>query len=236
MGSTAATAHVTDDQIEFASETGQKTYPIREMPDALFLWQVESRHAILEALGKGRKPTDFHAHLPVVATFNPTRAFPVHTTTKATGLIPRDEHLDEYITAASTCLDEAKQMPWDESLAARLSVTEQLYRHPEHIDRRKFGLVEIFQGQTYRDLAANPVMAMQYTGPWPEYHSYQLNGVIEQIGPGDRRFEFLHLMRMLFEHNSFHVQQPDYPSGYLFWISEVFDKSPRHKPAGRRIT
>jgi hypothetical protein len=236
MGSTTATAHVTDDQIAVAAGNGQSTYPIRKMPDDLFSWKVESRLAIIEAVARGKKPTDFHAHLPVVATFDPTRPFPVHTTTKATGLIPHDEHLDEYIVAASTCLDEAKQVPWDESQKSRLSVTLQLYGHPEHIDRRTLGLVEIFQGQTYRDLVANPVMTMQYTGPWPEYHSYQLNGVIEHIGPGDRRFEFLHLMRMLFERNSFHVQQPAYPSGYIFWISEVFDKSPRHKPAGRRIT
>lgn len=77
-------------------------------------------------------------------------------------------------------------------------------------------------------------MTMQYTGAGPEYRSYQLNGVVERIGPGDPRFEFLHLMRMLFEYNSFHVQQPAYPSGYLFWISEIFDKSPRGQ-AGHRI-
>ncbi len=33
-------------------------------------------------------------------------------------------------------------------------------------------------------------------------------------------------MRQLFEYNAFHVQQPAYPSGYLFRISEVFEKSP----------
>lgn len=189
---------------------------------------------MFQSIANGKRPTDFHAHLPVVATFNEELPFPVHTATKATGLVPGDEHIDEYIAAASTCLDDARDKPWKESQASRIAVAKRLYQTPEHIDRRKFGLVEIFQGQTYRNLKWNPLMTMQYTGAGPEYRSYQLNGVVERIGPGDPRFEFLHLMRMLFEYNSFHVQQPAYPSGYMFWISEIFDKSPRGQ-AGHRI-
>ena len=41
-------------------------------------------------------------------------------------------------------------------------------------------------------------------------------------------------MRLLFEYDSFRVQQPDYPSGYVFWICEVYEKSPR-KRAGQKI-
>jgi hypothetical protein len=96
------------------------------------------------------------------------------------------------------------------------------------------GLVEIFQGQTYRNLVRNPLMALQYTGAGPEYQSFQLNGVVQTVGPGDPRFELLYLMRQLFEYNAFHIQQPKYPSGYVFWISQVFDKSPRGR-AGQRI-
>ena len=234
MRNKAATVDVNGDSVEIVTAEGGRSYPVREMPDELFSWQLDSRRAMFQSIANGKRPTDFHAHLPVVATFNEELPFPVHTATKATGLLPGDEHIDEYIAAASTCLDDARDKPWEESQASRIAVAKLLYETPEHIDRRKFGLVEIFQGQTYRNLKRNPLMTIQYTGAGPEYRSYQLNGVIERIGPGDPRFEFLHLMRMLFEYNSFHVQQPAYPSGYLFWISEIFDKSPRGQ-AGHRI-
>ncbi len=225
--SNTATVHVNDASLEIATAEGDRSYPVREMPDELFSWQLDSRRAIFEAIANGTRPTDFHAHLPVVATFNEELPFPVHTATKGTGLLPGDEHLDEYIAAASTCLDDAKDKPWNESQASRIAIAKRLYEKPEHIDRRKLGLVEIFQGQTYRNLKRNPLMTIHYTGSGPAYPSYQLNGVVEQIGPGDARFDFLHLMRMLFEYNSFHIQQPAYPSGYVFWLSEIFDKSPR---------
>ncbi len=236
MGLETATVYVTGGSIEIATAEGDRSYAVREMPDELFSWQLDSRWAIFEAIANGTRPTDFHAHLPVVATFNEELPFPVHTATKATGLLPGDEYLDEYIAAASTCLAVAEDKPWEESQASRITIAKRLYQSPEHIDRRRLGLVEIFQGQTYRNLKRNPLMTLQYTGPGPEYHSYQLNGVVERIGPSDPRFDYLHLMRMLFEYNAFHIQQPEYPSGYVFWISEVFDKSPRNNQAGRRIT
>jgi hypothetical protein len=131
-------------------------------------------------------------------------------------------------------LEEAADEPWEESQPARIAAARRLYENPEHIERRMLGLVEVFQGQTYRNLVRNPLMALQYTGAGPEYQSFQLNGVVQTVGPGDPRFELLYLMRQLFEYNAFHIQQPKYPSGYVFWISQVFDKSPRGR-AGQRI-
>jgi hypothetical protein len=229
-----ATVRVNEASLELATTERDGSYRVRKMPDQFISWQLNSRRAIFEAIANGTRPTDFHAHLPVVATFNEELTFPVHTATKATGLLPGDGRLEEYIAAASACLDDARDRPWGESLASRIATAKRLYENPGHIDRRKLGLVEIFQGQTYRNLQQNPLMTIQYTGAGPEYSSYQLNGVVEQIGPGDPRFDFLHLMRMLFEYNGFHIQQPAYPSGYVFWISEIFDKSPRRR-TGRRI-
>ncbi len=232
---TPTTVQVNGDSVAVTTASGCSSYAVREMPEDLFSWQLSSRRAIFDSVARGTRPTDFHAHLPVVATFNEELDFPVHTATKATGLLPKNEHLQEYIMAACACLDDAREKPWEESQEARIAVAKRLYENPEHIDRRMFGLVEIFQGQTYRNLALNPLMAVQYTSAGPEYLSYQLNGVVEMAGPDDPRFEFLHLMRMLFEYDSFYVQQPSYPSGYVFWICEIFEKSPR-KRAGQKIT
>lgn len=234
MTSAPTTVQVNDDAALITAAIGYRSYPIRQMPDVFFNWQLDSRMAMFEQIARGNQISEFPAHLPVVATVNEELDFPVHTATKATGLLPRDEYLDEYNEAIRECLGEAASKPWDESQSLRIAAAKRLYANPAHIDRRKLGLVEIFNGQTYRNLARNPVMATQYTGAGPEYRSYQLNGVVEMVGPGDRRFEFLHLMRQLFEYNMFHVQQPAYPSGYIFWISEVFDKCPRGA-AGRKI-
>lgn len=234
MTSKTATIQVNDRTVEIGTPTGARSYVIRDMPEEFFSWQVDSRLAMFERIAGGKRIVDFHAHLPVVATVSADLNFPIHTATKATGLLPRDEHLDDYISVIATCLGSVKDRPWQESQVERIGAAGRLYENPDHIDRRMLGLVEIFRGHTYRNLARNPLMAIQYTGGAPEYRSYQLNGVTEMIGPGDPRFEFLHLMRQLFEYNSFHVQQPAYPSGYLFWISEVFDKSPRNQ-AGRRM-
>jgi hypothetical protein len=34
------------------------------------------------------------------------------------------------------------------------------------------------------------------------------------------------LSRILFEYDSFHIAQPQFPYAYIFWVSEVHDKTP----------
>ncbi len=234
MTGTAANVRVKDDKVHVTTPAGRRSYAVGEMPEEFFRWQLESRLALSQSLAGGDSIREFHAHLPVAATLNEELVFPLHTATKATGLLPQDTYLGDYHDQLAACLRTAADRPWEETQRLRVAAALRLYENPAHIDRRKLGLVEIFQGQTYRNLLRAPLMALQYTGPGPSYRSYQLNGVIEMVGPGDPRFEFLFLMRQLFERDSFHVQQPAYPSGYLFWISQVFDKSPRGQ-AGRRI-
>ena len=245
MGLEKSRVQVNDSSVPFDPGEGVTSFLASDMPDGLLSRQLDSQLAIFKHLADGGGPPDSHAHLPVVATFDEENPFPVYGKDKATGLLPRDEHLDEYIAAICTCLDDARDKPWEESRASRMAVAKRLYQSPEHIDRRKLGFVEIFQGQKYRGLKRNSSMTIQYTDLGPDVQRYQLNGVVEFIGPGDPRFDFLYLMRMLIEYNAFHmlieynrfdIQQSEYPSGYVYWISEIFDKSPRNKSAGRRIT
>ncbi len=234
MIETSARVQVNDLDVTVTTPEGSTVYTICEMPEDFFQWQLDSRIAMFENISRGLATPNFHAHLPVVATINREIAFPIHTATKATGLLPRRDDLAEYNEALSACLTEIDGKPWSATQEQRITAARRLYATPQHVDRRTLGLVEIFQGQTFRNLASTPLMTLQYSGPGPEYRSYQLNGVIEMVAAGDPRYEFLYLMRQLFEHNSFHVQQPAYPSGYVFWISEVYEKSPR-RSAGRRI-
>ena len=221
--------YVSGEKLKVTTASGTKSYNIRQMPDKFLSWQLDARLAMFESIERKERISVFHAHLPVVATINVDREFPIHTATKATGLLPKDEYLGEYVESFNDCLERACGKPWEESQSDRVAVAKRLYANPDHVDARKLGLVEIFEGQTYRNLIRNPVMAVHYTGPGPEYLSYQLNGAVELIGPGDPRFEFPRLMRQLFEYNSFHIQQPSYPAGYLFWISEALEKTPRRR-------
>ena len=146
----AATVRRDGDNVVIGVDEGRLTFPIVEMTEDMFSWQLKSRQSIFTQLTQGERPTDFHAHLPVVATFNAALPFPVHTATKGTGLLPRDELLEEYVAAADKCLEDAQGRPWEQSQASRIAVAQRLYENPEHIDRRTLGLIEIFQGQTYK--------------------------------------------------------------------------------------
>jgi hypothetical protein len=59
---------------------------------------------------------------------------------------------------------------------------------------------------------------------------------VEPVEPEDPRFLFLRGMRLLFDVERFHIQQPEYPLGYVYHIREVFDKTPHVVLAGKRRT
>jgi len=48
----------------------------------------------------------------------------------------------------------------DETRALRVATAREFYAHPEHVDWRRLGLLEIFEGDTYRNLARRPVASV----------------------------------------------------------------------------
>lgn len=206
-----------------------------ELPPEFIEWQMSERRAMYSLVAKGQRPTKFGAHLPVAVTLNQERSFPVHSATKGTGFLPCDEYIDEYIARIGECLADCEGRPWKESLGERIAVISSFYDRHDHIDFRRLGLLEIFQGQTFRNLQTDPRLMLHYTGEGPDYPSYQVNTVVEIVDPEDKRFQFIYLVRQLFEHDHFHIHQPDYPTAYVAWVQEVYDKSPFHGRAGRRM-
>ncbi len=122
------------------------------------------------------------------------------------------------------------------SRSERIAAALSLYNRPERVDTSVFGGIEIFCGQTHQNLLADPRAALLFTGFGPQYLSYQFNCQVEILEPDDGRFEFLLGMRLLFEMERFHIQQPQYSLGYVFHIREIFDKTPRVVHAGKRRT
>ncbi|MBI3962245.1 MAG: hypothetical protein HY335_05795 [Deinococcus sp.] len=233
MDGLGSRVQVTGREVEVLGGDGVQRFELTELPREFIDWQRGEREKLFERIaGREHIPT-FSAHLPVVVTINRDGRFPAHTANKGAGFTARDEWLGEYIELLENWVRHSRDGPWEESLAERVTLARRFYQG-EHLDPRRLGLLEIFRGTTYRNILANPCVSLHYAGPGPEYQSYQLNCIAEVVGPGDPRYRFIHAMRQLFEHESFHIHQPSYPFGYLFWVCEVYDKSPRGA-AGRRI-
>ncbi len=207
----------------------------RELPEDFVRWQLDVRRTMLERIAQDEFIPTFGAHLPVLVTRDAASAFPAHTANKGAGFTPKDEYLDYYVRLFRDTLALCAGRPTEETRAARLAAIRLFYEHPERMDLRRLGMLEIFQGQTYRNIQADPRVALHYTDIGPEYRSYQVNGWVEIVGAADARFQFILAVRSLFEFERFHVQQPAYPCGYLLWAAEVFDKSPHHGRAGRAV-
>lgn len=177
----------------------------------------------------------FAAHLPVVATVNLNNsAFPFHTSTKGVGLLPREEYLEYYCGLFRTLLEKTKDENWKATKQERVDAIRQFYTS-DHIATDRLGLLEIFRGRSFRNIQANPLATVQFTGSGPQYKSFQLNGLFEIVDASDLNFQFILLARMLFEYESFHIQHPEYKTGYVFWVCEVYDKAPIRGKAGTRL-
>ncbi len=203
---------------------------LQQMPPEFLVWQCDDRHGAFAAMGRGEVPRSLAAHLPVLSTLNePGAAFPIRSCTKGVGLLPRQEYLAEHLTSIVDCLRRCQQTSGSESLSDRIGTAMSLYARPERIDPTVFGAIEIFEGTTYENLRRDPRATLLFTGSGPGYLSYQVDCSAEILGPEDPRFEFLLGMRSLFEKERFHIQQPRYPLGYLFYIQEIIEKTPRRR-------
>jgi len=200
-----------------------------ELPGKFIAWQIHTRQELFEKLLR-REPVQFLAsHLPVLATLRSEGT--VNLATKGVGLVPKLQHIAQYIDLFTRVLRESGSRPREETLAARVGAARELLRHPDHIDGRRLGSLEIFEGETFRNIRGDPRIALLFTGTGPDYLSYQVEGVAQIVEPGRPVYEFLRASRLLFEHERFHIAQPAYPHAYEFVVSEVRDKTPHRRGA-----
>jgi hypothetical protein len=223
------TVRVKGKQVEVIDSSGVKKFEIKSLPNDFMEWQVESRKELFNRMEKGEFIAMFGVHLPVLVTLNRESAFPFSTGNRGAGLVPKTEHLESYLYSLRESLTRTKEKPWKQSLQDRLSTIKEIYSSPENFDERMLGGLEIFKGKAYKNIVENPLVSLHYTGPGPIYRSYQVNCVTEILPVEDKRYQFLHLTRRLFEHERFHIPQPEFPCGYIFWVCEVHHKTPRSK-------
>lgn len=210
-------------------------YPIRDFTPEFLEWQLEDRRTIFQDIANKNIVPSFAAHLPVVTTMNRNGAlFPFHTSTKGVGLLPKDEYLQHYCDYFRKLIDISSGLDRKKSKPQRVEAIRKFY-NSDHIASNKLGLLEIFRGNSFRNIEANPLVSLQFTSAGPHYKSFQINGIAEIVDSSDLNFQFIWLARRLFEYESFHIQHPEYITGYVVWVSEVYDKAPIRGRAGKRL-
>jgi hypothetical protein len=225
------------DGVAHRHENGRiQTFEIKELPEAFVRWQLDYKRSVYDAIEKDQYVAFNAGHLPVVATWEEESPVP-NLANKGVGFTPRDEYLDHYLALVEGAVEKISALPphaVDETRALRIGTAREFYAHPEHIDWRRLGLLEIFEGNTFRNLCKNPLASVLWTGNSPIFVSYQADCLVEIMTPEDPRYRFSWAMRRLFEYEPFHVVQTMYPYSYCFWVVNYQDKTPKRRYPGRR--
>ncbi|MFQ5811314.1 MAG: hypothetical protein ACE5JM_16980, partial [Armatimonadota bacterium] len=125
-----------------------REFEIKELPDQFVRWQLDYKHSIYDAIERDEYIAFNAGHLPVVATWGHQSLVP-NLANKGVGFTPKDEHLDHYLNRVEAAVAQIQELPThavDETRALRVAAAREFYAHPEHIDWRRLGLLEIFEG------------------------------------------------------------------------------------------
>jgi hypothetical protein len=206
-------------------------FEIKELPEKFVRWQLDYKHTVYDAIEKDEYVAFNAGHLPVVGTWGHDSLFP-NLANKGVGFTPKDEHMEHYIALVEAAVEEIEHLPphaVDDTRALRIRTAREFYNHPEHIDWRRLGLLEIFEGTTLRNLSEKPLASVLWTGNSPVFVSFQVDCVVEIITPEHPRYRFSWAMRRLFEYEPFHIVQTMFPYAYTFWVYDWKEKTPKRR-------
>ena len=204
---------------------------IRELPENFVQWQLDYKRRVYDAISKDEYIAFNAGHLPVVGTWDDNGLVP-NLANKGVGFTPKDEHLEHYIGIVEDAVERISKLPphaVDDTRALRIGAAREFYAHPEHIDWRRLGLLEIFEGETYRNVMRRPLASVLWTGQSPVFVSFQVDCAVEVIPKEHPRYRFSWAMRRLFEYEPFHVVQTMFPYAYTFWVTGWHDKTPKRR-------
>ena len=227
-GISQSSVKVVGDSVLVDLEDNRVRLPLRSLPEDKIEWIEQGRRQAYDQLlnGGGQVLKSAAYHLPMVTTYSAGATFPFNCCNKGVGYLPKDPYLEEFVEFFQDVHESTRGKPWRESLHDRLEAARRFYFDRDKIDYRAFATLEIFEKTTFANLHRSPLAGMLFTGDSPTFTSFQLNTVVEIIGQDDPRHTFIMLMRTLFESESFHIYQPQFPYAYIFWICEVKDKTP----------
>lgn len=214
----------------------EKSIEVKELPEKFVRWQLDYKNTIYDAIERDEYVAFNAGHLPVVATWDEESLVP-NLANKGVGFTPKDEYIEHYLKLVEDAVKEIQKLPphaVNETRDLRINTARAFYKNPDHVDWRRLGLLEIFEGSTFRNLVANPTASVLWTGNSPVFVSYQVDCVVEIMTPDDPRYRFSWAMRRLFEYEPFHVVQTIYPYSYCFWVIGYKDKTPKRRYPGKR--
>ena len=227
---------VTDGIARYEKDETARQIGVMELPDQFVRWQLDYKHSIYDAIERDDYIAFNAGHLPVVATWTKDSLVP-NLANKGVGFTPKDEHIDHYLKLVEDAVEQIQALPphaVNETRDLRIKTAREFYSHPEHVDWRRLGLLEIFEGSTFHNLTQNPFASVLWTGNSPVFVSFQADCIVEVITPEDKRYRFAWAMRRLFEYEPFHVVQTMYPYSYIFWIHGWKNKTPKRRYPGKR--
>jgi hypothetical protein len=197
------------------------------LPIAFMEWQVRSRLELLQGLNiDSSAPTmrSMAAHIPVVATKNRDQSMNLEP--KGIILLPKEHLLDHFTLAFRETVYKCKGNDPNSTFRQRLSCLLDLYSDTSNFDTTLMGGLELFEGTTYSNLKSDHRASLLFSGGSPNFNSYQIDGTVDFVEPGDAHYEYLLSARELFSMDRFNIYQTTYPLGYLLNVSQVIDKTP----------
>lgn len=227
---------VNNGKAQFNKNGQVSEFEIQELPQKFIRWQLDYKNSIYDSIERDEYVAFNAGHLPVVGTWDKDSHVP-NLANKGVGFTPKDEYIDQYLKLVEGAVEEIQQLPphaVNDTRELRIKTAREFYAHPDHIDWRRLGLLEIFEGSTFHNLTANPLASVLWTGNSPIFVSFQVDCVVEIITPEDPRYRFSWAMRRLFEYEPFHVVQTMYPYSYCFWVYNHKDKTPKRRYPGKR--
>ena len=216
-----------DEIIVLDDEDNLLTFRKTMLPEVFLKWQSVSRVRLFDAITVNgvQSIKSQPSHLPVIATTDDS-VFGVNLSTKGIGVLPRRDILDEVTKGFMDAINLSDESEWQNTIMERTATALRFYNDASKFDQYLLGGLEIFEGNTYKNILENPFTALLYTGAAPDFPSYQINCVAEILTPENPYYQFLYAARNLFAYDSFHIKQTRYPAGYLFHVSEVKNKTP----------
>ena len=216
-------------EIHFSDE-GISNYSLKSLPDTFLFWQIRARLNLLESIKKNGVESikTQPAHLPVLASLG-NAPFYVNLSTRGIGLLPKKNKIQKFIDLFNSVREKFKNKPWRETITERMETLMILYNNVDNFNKSLLGGLEIFGGETQKNLKNYPLASLLYSGESPKFISFQFNGLITFIKENDLYYQFLLAARELFARDYFHVPQIQYPYGYLFYLVEIKEKTPLSK-------
>lgn len=212
--------------ITFQNES-RETVEFKPFPDPFMQWQASARMKMFDLLQQSgaERARSMPGHLPTLATSG-SGQFPINLSTRGLGVLPKQSLLAEITALFTRAREKAGDVSAEESLSARVDAIRAFYGDAQNFDPYLLGGLEIFEGQTARNIAQNPFVSLLYSGEAPVFPSYQFNGVMRIVPEDDPYYKFLLAARELFAFDAFHIHQIRYRFGYLFYLVEEKNKTP----------